>query len=99
MVSLFGDWFHLLALLVLLREMGGVCDGIRGYTHIQGRACIACFTTAGAVADRMNHAPYYVGLRRAPRPHSAWNAVDDVVAVTYFIVWPHYSAIRCRQLL
>ena len=55
MVSLFGDWFHLLALLVLLREMGGEsATAFAGILIFKAVPALLVSPTAGAVADRMN---------------------------------------------
>ena len=54
-ISLLGDWFNLLALLVLLREMGGIsASAFGGILIFKALPALVVSPTAGALADRMD---------------------------------------------
>lgn len=81
MVSLFGDWFHLLALLVLLREMGGEsASAFAGILIFKALPALVVSPTAGSVADRMN------------RLHIMWVSdairVFIVLSMLFLMWWP-----------
>ena len=55
LISLLGDWFNLLALLVLLRDMGGIsASAFGGILIFKAVPALLVSPTAGALADRMD---------------------------------------------